>query len=310
MAKYKGSVQRKKLGFIGLGNMGNPMATNLVRAGFEVAVYDIRPEAIQALVEVGASAADSSRGVGERSEVLLTSLPDSPQVEEAILGPEGALQGLGEGSVIIELSTIDPLTIKRVAAQAAERGVRTLDAAVSGAPLRAREGTLTIMVGGDPTIFEECRPILDVLGENIFLVGEVGMASTLKLANNLITAVSMIAVGEAFALGVKAGLDPKVLFEVMSKSSADCWALRTRVPVPDIVPEAPSSHDFAPGFTTDLMHKDLGLVLDTARELRVPTPMTALAHQLYRMTSLLGRGGLDFSAVCTLIRDLSEGRGL
>lgn len=308
MAGYSGLTRRKKLGFIGLGNMGNPMATNLVRAGFEVTVYDIRPEAVEALVEIGAIPADSSRAVGERSEVLLTSLPDSPQVEEAILGPEGALGGLREGSVIVELSTIDPLTIKNIAARAAERGVRTLDAAVSGAPLKAKEGTLTIMVGGEPAVFEECRPILDVLGESIFLVGEVGMASTLKLANNLVTAVSMIAVGEAFALGMKAGLDPKVLFEVMAKSSADCWALRTRVPVPGIVPEAPSSHDFAPGFTTDLMHKDLGLLLDTAGKLKVPTPMAALARQLYGMTSMLGRGGLDFSAVCTLIGDLAQGR--
>ena len=300
-------MEKKRLGFIGVGTMGNPMATNLVKAGYEVTVYDINPKAIQSMVEVGAIAGDSPRAVGERSDVILTSLPNSPQVKEAILGDKGALQGLKEGGVIIELSTIDPLTIQEIATEAAEKGVRTLDAAVSGAPVKAREGTLTIMVGGKLAVMEECRDILEVLGENIFHVGEIGMASTIKLVNNLITAVSMAAVGEAFALGVKAGADPKTMFEVISKSSGDCWALRTRVPYPGIVPESPANRDFAPGFMTDLMYKDLGLVLSLARDLKVPVLMAGLAYQLYGAASAIGVGRKDFSAVSFLMQKLAAG---
>jgi 3-hydroxyisobutyrate dehydrogenase len=270
-----------------------------------VTVYDVNPKAVQAMVEVGAIAGDSSWVVGERSDVVLTSLPDSPHVKEALLGDKGALKGLKEGNTIIELSTIDPLTIKEVAAEAAKRGVRTLDAAVSGAPVKAREGTLTIMVGGELAVMEECRDILEVLGENIFHVGEIGMASTIKLVNNLITAVSMAVVGEAFALGVKAGADPKTMFEVISKSSGDCWALRTRVPYPDIVPESPANRDFAPGFMTDLMHKDLGLVLSLGKALNVPLLMGGLAYQLYGAASALGCGRKDFSAVSAVVRKLA-----
>jgi len=304
----------RRVGFIGLGTMGRPMASNLLAAGFPLTVHDIDPRAQAALAAQGAATADSPRAVAAASEVVVTMLPSSPHVEAVYGGEEGVLAGLAPGGTCIDMSTIDPLVSRRLAEQAAARGIRFLDAPVSGSSERAWDGTLTIMVGGESAVVEECRPILAAMGRHIIHVGPAGMGEVVKLANNLAAAINMVGVAEAFLFGLRNGADPRLLFEVMQNSSGASWALSNRVPVPGVLPEAPSSHQFAPGFMTDLMHKDLGLVLDAARQLRLPLAMTALAQQLYAAASALGHGREDFSAVyaalCTLAnRPLEGGEG-
>jgi len=266
----------KKLGFIGLGNMGKPMAINLVRAGYPLTVHDIRPEPVQELVKAGAKAASAPREVAESSEVVITIVTSSPHVEQIMFGPDGVLAGLKKGNIIIDMSTIDPIVTRKVAAAAVEKGIEMMDAPVSGGPPKAADGTLSIMVGGKKEIFDRCQPILEVMGEKIFHVGEVGMGEVVKLANNLIGAVCSIAVCEGFLFGTKLGADPKTLFEVISASTGNCWFLQTRVPYPNVIPQSPANNDFAPGFTTDLMAKDLGLIMSAAEATQIPLLATSL----------------------------------
>jgi 3-hydroxyisobutyrate dehydrogenase len=295
----------KKLGFIGLGNMGKPMATNLVKAGYPLTVHDLRPEAVRDLVAIGAAAAGSPREVAEKSEVVITMVTSSPQVEQVMFGPDGVLAGMRSGATIIEMSTIDPTVTRKVAAAAAEKGIEMLDAPVSGAPPKAADGTLSIMVGGKKEVFERCRDILEVLGEKIFHVGDVGMGEVVKLANNLIGAVCGIAVCEGFLFGTRLGADPKTLFEVISASAGNCWFLQTRVPYPGVIPESPANKDFAPGFTTDLMAKDLGLILSAAEKNKIPLLAASLARQLMEAARASGLGDKDWSVVSKVIRRLA-----
>jgi 3-hydroxyisobutyrate dehydrogenase len=298
----------ERIGIVGVGTMGKPMARNLIQAGHQVAVYDLNPEPLQELGRLGAEPAGSAALAVAGAEVAITMLPSSPHVEAAVLGPGGVLEGLSPGRTLIEMSTIDPQVTRKVAQAAAERGVKMLDAPVSGSLPKALDGTLTIMVGGPSDVFEACLPILNVMGENIFHVGEIGMGETVKLCNNLVAAISQIAVSEAFAIGIAAGADPKVLHQVMSKSSADCWALRTRPPHTGLVADAPVEQEWAPGFIADLMLKDVGLALSLARGVGATSMLGALAHQLYGATSQAGYGRKDFSAVDFVVRGLSEGR--
>jgi 3-hydroxyisobutyrate dehydrogenase len=293
------------VGFIGVGTMGFPMASNLLAAGFSLVVHDRDPAPVAKLVELGAGSGASPREVGERCRHVVTMLPNSPHVEAVLTGPDGLLAGLAPGGTIIDMSTIDPGTTRALAAQARDRGLRLIDAPVSGSTVKARDGTLTIMVGGDAAVLEECRPILDVLGENIVHVGPVGTGETVKLVNNLIAAISMAAVAEGFNIGVRHGLDPRVLYEVVSKSSGDCWSLRTRVPYPDVVTASPANEGFAPGFMADLMHKDVGLALAAAKAVDAPALLGAVAEQLYRAARARGHGREDFSAVAKVVQDLS-----
>lgn len=298
----------ERIGFVGLGTMGKPMASNLLKAGHTLTVYDLLPEAVDTLASLGAEPAGSAAAAAAGAEVVVTMVPSSPHVETAVLGPGGVLEGLKAGRTLIEMSTIDPLVTRRVAEAAAARGVQMLDAPVSGSLPRAIDGTLTIMVGGPRAVFEACLPILQVMGEHIFHVGEVGMGETVKLCNNLMAAISSIAMSEAFALGVAAGADPKVLHQVISKSSGDCWALQTRPPYPGLVAGAPVDQDWAPGFMVDLMLKDLGLALSLARGVGATSVLGALAEQLYAAASRAGHGRQDMSAVDFAVRALSEGR--
>lgn len=294
------------LGFIGIGTMGYPMASNLLARGYPLVVYDVVQAAVERIVREGARPAASPREVGAACRTVISMLPSSPHVEDALAGPDGAMQGMAPGGTLVDMSTIDPVTTRRVAEQAAARGLRLLDAPVSGAPPRARDGTLTIMVGGDPEVVEEVRPILNCLGERVLHVGPVGAGETVKLVNNLIAATSMVAVAEAFNIGVRCGLDPKVMYEVISVSSGDCWPLRTRLPYPGVLPASPANEGFAPGFMTDLMHKDMGLVLEAARGVNAPAPLAALVEQLYRAARAQGHGREDFSAVAKVIQGLSQ----
>lgn len=290
-----------RVGFVGLGTMGRPMALNLVRAGHELSVFDLAPAGVEALAAAGAAPAGSAREAASGREVVVTMLPASRHVEAAMLGDGGLVAGLAPGTIVVDMSTIDPGTTRRVAAAVEARGCTMLDAPVSGSSTGAEQGTLTIMVGGPAEALERCRPLLEAMGSNVIHCGGTGMGEAVKLCNNLVAGATVAAVAEAFALGLRLGCDPRVLFDVMSKSSGSCWALQTRPPVAGLVAAAPVERDFAPGFMVDLMHKDLGLVMAAASELRLPLAVAAVAQQLYALASQEGLGQRDFSAVFKVV---------
>jgi 3-hydroxyisobutyrate dehydrogenase len=291
----------KSIGFIGLGNMGLPMVTNLLKAGYPVVGYDVLRPALDAAVSRGVAPAASAAEAARRVEVVITIVPNSPEVEAAYLGPGGVLEGARPGLVAIDMSTIDPATTRKVGARLAEAGVTMLDAPVSGGVPGAVAGTLTIMVGGDPAVVAEARPLLAAMGKNIVHVGALGSGEVAKICNNLVAGVSMIAVAEAFAIGMRAGVDPKILHDVIRTSSGSCWAIEHNCPVAGLVPKAASNQDFAPGFMTDLMAKDLSLARAAARDLGAPCFTGALAHDLYLLASRHGLGRRDFSSVIQLL---------
>jgi 3-hydroxyisobutyrate dehydrogenase len=289
------------IGFIGVGNMGLPMLANLIKAGHRVEAFDVRRDAVDAAVARGASPSGSAAETAGRVQVLITMLPNSPEVEAAYLGPKGIAEGARPGLVCIDMSTIDPATTRRVGERLAAAGVRMLDAPVSGAVPRAVEGTLTIMVGGEADVAESMRPILSAMGRNVIHVGPLGSGEVAKICNNLVAGVSMIAVAEAFTIGMKAGVDPRVLHDVISKSSGDCWALQHNCPVPGLTPRAAANNQFAAGFMTDLMAKDLSLARAAARDLGATCFSGTLAHELYSLASRHGLGRKDFSSVIQLL---------
>jgi 3-hydroxyisobutyrate dehydrogenase len=290
-----------RIGFVGVGRMGLPMLTNLVKAGYPVTSYDVRREAVDAAVARGAAAAGSAADVARQTDVVITMLPNSPEVEAAYLAPGGVLEGVRSGLVCVDMSTIDPATTRRVGERLAAAGVRMVDAPVSGAVPRAVEGTLTIMVGGDAALVESVRPILAAMGSNVIHVGPLGSGEVAKICNNLLAGVSMIAAAEAFTLGMRAGLDPRVLHDVIRKSSGNCWAIEHNCPVPGLVPKAASSSGYAAGFMTDLMAKDLSLARAAARDVGATCFTGALAHELYTLASRHGLGQKDFSSVIQLL---------
>jgi 3-hydroxyisobutyrate dehydrogenase len=296
----------QSIGFIGTGNMGLPMVANLVKAGYRVTAHDVRPESVQAAVERGAEAGGSSAEVASRVAVVITMLPNSPHVEAAYLGPAGVLEGARSGLVCIDMSTIDPATTRRVGERLTAEGVRMLDAPVSGAVPRAIDGTLTIMVGGDAALAEAMRPILSAMGRSVIHVGPLGTGEVAKICNNLIAGVSMIAVAESFALGMRAGIDPKVLHDVIGKSSGNCWALEHNCPVPGLVAKSAASNGFAAGFMTELMAKDLSLARAAARDLGVTCFTGTLAHELYTLAGRHGLARKDFSSVIQLLTASSD----
>jgi 3-hydroxyisobutyrate dehydrogenase len=298
----------KSIAFIGLGNMGLPMVLNLLKAGYRVHAADIRREAVEAAVGQGALSADSAAEATSRAEVVVTMVPNSPEVEAAYLGPKGVLEGARQGQIAIDMSTIDPATTRRVGARLDTAGVRMLDAPVSGGVPGAMAGTLTIMVGGDPAVVAQVRPILGTMGKNVVHVGPLGSGEVAKICNNLLAGVSMIAAAEAFTIGTRSGVDPKILHDVIRTSSGNCWAIEHNCPVPGLVPKAASNRDFAAGFMTDLMAKDLSLARAAARDLGVPCFTGALAHDLYLLASRHGLGRQDFSSVIQLLT-ASEGGG-
>jgi len=294
------------VGFIGTGTMGQPMLANLVKKGFAVVAYDVVPAALAAAVKSGASAAGSSAEVARRSDLVITMLPSSSHVEAAYLGAGGVAEGVAAGRLCVDMSTVDPAVSRRVAAALETRGVRFIDAPVSGGVPRATDGTLAIMVGGDGRDFEEARPVLAAMGANIIHVGAVGSGEVAKLCNNLIAGVSAIAVSEAFRIAEGFGVDHKVLTEVISKSSGNTWVMENMHPVPGLVPRSASSRDYEPGFMTDLMAKDLGLAVNAARELRVPVFVAPAAQQALRLASSHGLGRKDFTAIYTFLKPSSD----
>jgi 3-hydroxyisobutyrate dehydrogenase len=297
----------KSIGFVGLGNMGLPMVANLLKAGYRVHAYDVRREAIEAAVGQGALAAESAAHATSLGDAVITMVPNSPEVEIAYLGPKGVLDGARSGQIAIDMSTIDPATTRKVGARLEAVGVRMLDAPVSGGVPGAVAGTLTIMVGGDPAAVAQARPVLGAMGKNVVHVGPLGAGEVAKICNNLVAGVSMVAVAEAFTIGIRAGVDPKILHEVIRTSSGSCWAIEHNCPVAGLVPKSASNRDFAAGFMTDLMAKDLSLARTAARDLGVPCFTGALAHDLYMLASRHGFGRKDFSSVIQLLTASEQG---
>ena len=286
-----------KVGFIGTGTMGRPMIANLVKKGFEVLGYDVVPSALQAAVGLGAKATGSSVDAAKGSDIVVTMLPSSSHVESVYLGARGVLDGVARGRLCVDMSTIDPATSRRVAEAARARGIRFIDAPVSGGVPRATDGTLTIMIGGEAADVEEARPVLVAMGSNLIHVGPVGAGEVAKICNNLIAGVAAVAVSEAFRIAEGFGVDPRILTDVISKSSGNTWAMEQNHPVPGLAPRAASNRDYEPGFMTDLMAKDLGLAVNAARELRVPVVVAPAAQQILRLASSHGLGRKDFSSV-------------
>lgn len=295
-----------KIGFIGTGTMGQPMLGNLVKKGFQVVAYDVVAAALDSAARLGAARAGSVREAAADCDLVVTMLPSSANVEAVYLGSGGIVDSASAGRLCVDMSTIDPGTSQRVAARLKERGLRFLDAPVSGGVGGAAAGTLAIMVGGDAGDLDEARPALAAMGTNIIHVGAVGAGEVAKLCNNLISGSVLVAVAEAFRIGEAFGVDPQVLTSVIAKSSGATWVMENMHPVPGIVETAASSRQYAPGFMTDLMAKDLGLAVSAAREKRVPVVVAPAAQQLYRMASSHGLGREDFSAVYKFLKPSSD----
>lgn len=286
------------IGFLGLGNMGGPMACNLLKAGHRVTVFDPSAQAVAALVEVGATSASSPASVAQADvDAIVTMLPAAAQVKQVYQGKDGLLANIGQGVLLIDCSTIDPLSAREVATLALAQGNPMLDAPVSGGTAGAAAGTLTFMVGGSVSVFDQALPILSAMGKNVVHCGSAGNGQVAKIANNMLLGISMIGAAEAMSLGVSLGMDPKVLAGVINTSSGRCWSTDTYNPYPGVIDGVPSSRGYTGGFGTDLMIKDLGLATEAAKSVRQPVVMGALAQQLYQGMSFEGHGDLDFSAI-------------
>ena len=290
------------VGFIGTGTMGQPMVANLLKKGFAVLAWDVVPAALAAAVKLGATAAGSIADVAKRSDLIVTMLPSSGNVEAVYLGDGGILSAVPAGRLCVDMSTIDPSVSRRVAAALARKQVRFLDAPVSGGVPGAVDGTLAIMVGGEARDLEEARGALSAMGAHVDDVGAVGSGEAAKLCNNLIAGVAAVAVSEAFRIAEGFGVDPKILTDVISKSSGNTWVMQQAHPVPGLVARAASSRDYAPGFMTDLMAKDLGLAVNAARELRIPVIVAPAAQQALRLASSHGYGRKDFTAIYAFLK--------
>lgn len=286
-----------KIAFIGLGNMGGPMASNLLDAGHDLVVFDLIPEALEAAVAKGATAADSAAEAAAAGDILISMLPAGVHVNDLYLGNGGVMDAVRDGTLLIDCSTIDAETSRRVAAAAAERGLEMLDAPVSGGTGGAKAGTLTFIVGGPAPALEHARPLLEIMGKNIFHAGDAGAGQVGKMCNNMLLGVLMTGTSEALNLGVAQGLDPAVLSDIMKASSGGNWALNVYNPYPGVMDSVPSSNGYQGGFGVDLMLKDLGLAMDAAVKSRVSTPLGSVARNLYAVHSGNGHGKLDFSSI-------------
>ncbi|MCA0914705.1 3-hydroxyisobutyrate dehydrogenase [Marinobacter nauticus] len=291
-----------KITFIGLGNMGAPMAANLLKAGHDVTVFDLSKPAVEALVAEGARTADSGKAAAEGAECVITMLPAGKHVEAVYLGDDGLLAALPAGTLVIDSSTIAPETARNVAEQAAERELAFIDAPVSGGVGGAKAGTLTFICGGDASTFEQAKPILEGMGKNIFHAGPHGAGQVAKICNNMLLAILMAGTSEALALGAKNGLDPAVLSEIMKQSSGGNWALNVYNPWPGVMEGVPASREYQGGFLVNLMAKDLGLAFDNAVTNQASIPMGSLARNLFQLHAGQGNGELDFSSILRLYK--------
>ena len=290
------------IAFIGLGNMGAPMARNLLKAGHSLNLFDLNQSILAELAALGGHISTSPREAAQGTELVITMLPAAAHVRSVWLGEDGVLAGIGAGVPAVDCSTIDPQTARDVAAAAAKQGVQMADAPVSGGTGGAQAGTLTFMVGAPQALFDTLHPVLEQMGRNIVHCGDVGTGQVAKICNNLLLGISMVGVSEAMALGAALGIDTQVLAGVINSSTGRCWSSEVYNPWPGIVETAPASRGYTGGFGADLMLKDLGLATEAARQAHQPVVLGAVAQQLYQAMSLHGEGGKDFSAIINSYR--------
>lgn len=288
------------IAFFGVGNMGGPMAANLVKAGHRVRVYDLAAELVRAAEKNGAEAATGPAHAVEGAEVVISMLPSSAAVTGLYLGEQGVLGAIDQKALIIDCSTIDAETARRVAGAAADSGRAMIDAPVSGGVGGARAGTLTFICGGAEAAVERARPVLMSMGKNVFRAGDSGAGQVAKICNNMLLAIHMIGTCEALELGADNGLDPSVLSDIMLASSGRNWSLEVYNPWPGVMENVPSANDYQGGFAVNLMNKDLTLALETALASRSPTPLGSLARNLYAVHGEQGNGTLDFSSIARM----------
>ncbi|SHN18318.1 3-hydroxyisobutyrate dehydrogenase [Duganella sacchari] len=288
------------IAFIGLGNMGAPMAHNLQRAGYRLSVFDLSAAAVDSLSSAGARAASSVADAVREADVVITMLPADRHVRELYLGENGVLKNALSGSLLIDCSTISADVAREVASAAATAGMAMIDAPVSGGTAGAAAGTLTFIVGGDAAALDRARPVLGSMGKNIFHAGGAGAGQVAKICNNMLLGILMAGTAEALNLGVAHGLDPKVLSDIMAKSSGRNWALELYNPWPGVMENAPASRGYSGGFGASLMLKDLGLSQQAAASAQTATPLGSLARQLYQLHQQNGNGADDFSSILRL----------
>lgn len=286
-----------KVAFIGLGNMGGPMAVNLIKAGHTVTVFDLSEAACEQLREAGAAVADSALEAAQGVDYVLSMLPAGKHVAGVYLGEDGLLAQLDASTTVLDCSTIDAATARQVGEAAAELGIGFMDSPVSGGVAAAAAGTLAFMCGGQAETFEKAKLILQDMGKNIFHAGPAGAGQVAKGCNNMLLAIHMIGSCEALEMGARNGLDPKVLSEIMLASSGRNWSLEVYNPYPGVMENAPASNDYKPGFMVDLMLKDLGLALEIAGQSNFENPMGQLARELYQQHQEAGNGQRDFSSI-------------
>ena len=291
----------EKIGFIGLGIMGSPMAKNLLKKGYPLTVYDIVPEKVDELVKAGAKAGTSSKDVAEKSEIIITMLPNSPEVKQAVLGKNGVLDGARPGSILIDMSSIAPLASKEIAERAKEKKVTMLDAPVSGGEPKAVEGTLAIMVGGPAETFDQVKDILGVMGASVTRVGEIGSGNITKLANQIIVALNIAGMSEAMVLAAKAGVDPENVFKAIRGGLAGSAVLDAKMPLV-------LKGNFKPGFRIELHIKDLANALDTAHQIGVPVPLSAAIMEVMQALKADGKGTDDHGGIIQFYEKLAKVR--
>ncbi|MYB56280.1 MAG: 2-hydroxy-3-oxopropionate reductase [Gemmatimonadetes bacterium] len=292
-------MSKPKIGFIGLGIMGKPMAGHLIDAGYVLVVHNRNRDAVDELVGKGATEAHSGREVAEQSDIVITMLPDSPDVESVALGEGGIIEGAHEGLIFVDMSTIAPSVTTQVGEVLAQKGVQSLDAPVSGGDIGAQNATLSIMVGGDEDTFNTVKPLFDVMGQSAILCGPLGAGQTVKACNQILVAVTIAGVSEALTMGTKAGVDPVKIVQVLSGGLARCGVLENRG-------ERMVNGDFDPGFRIRLHYKDLNIIQKTSNDFGVPLPVTSEVFELFKTAMVKGRGELDHSGLLTIIEDMSN----
>lgn len=292
-------MSKPKIGFIGLGIMGKPMAGHLIDAGYELVVHNRNRDAVDELVGRGATEAHSGKEVAEQSDIIITMLPDSPDVESVALGEGGIIEGAHEGLIFVDMSTIAPSVTTQVGEVLAQKGVQSLDAPVSGGDIGAQNATLSIMVGGDADTFNTVKPLFDIMGQSAILCGPLGAGQTVKACNQILVAVTIAGVSEALTMGTKAGVDPVKIVQVLSGGLARCGVLENRG-------ERMVNGDFDPGFRIRLHYKDLNIIQKTSNDFDVPLPVTSEVFELFKTAMVKGRGELDHSGLLTVIEDMSN----
>ncbi|XP_008419856.1 3-hydroxyisobutyrate dehydrogenase a [Poecilia reticulata] len=296
-------ASKTPVGFIGLGNMGSPMAKNLIKNGYPVIATDVFPECCKELQDLGAQVVDSPAYVAEKADRIITMLPSSPNVIEVYTGSNGILKKVKKGTLLVDSSTIDPAVAREMAVAAEKMGAVFMDAPVSGGVGAASMAKLTFMVGGLEEEFKAAEELFTCMGANVIYCGQVGTGQAAKLCNNMLLSIGMIGTAETMNLGIRLGLDPKLLAKILNMSSGRCWSSDTYNPVPGVMEGVPSANNYQGGFGTTLMAKDLGLAQNTATNTRTPVPLGSLAHQIYRVMCSRGYANKDFSSVFQFLRE-------